>query len=243
MIKKTSSNITIKKNAKPDLDICEMLCDKGLNPKLDKYELTKFINAHTSNLLLGRPGSGKTSLLYSLFKKPLKKCFHTIYLFQPSTSRASMKDKLFDKLPDDQKYEELNFDNLEEVLSRIESSEDENHCIIMDDCGSALKDPACLKMLKQIFQNRRHLHVSIYFLCQTYYSVPKDLRKLFNNLFVFKVAKNELLSIFDELVESKAKYILDISKTVFDNVYNFLFMNVDSQRIFKNWDELIFSEE
>ena len=34
--------ITIKQNRKPNLPVCEMVCDKKINSKLDKYELTKF---------------------------------------------------------------------------------------------------------------------------------------------------------------------------------------------------------
>ena len=47
--------ITIQKNKKPKLKACEMICDKELNSKLNKYELTKFLNAHTTNLLIGKP--------------------------------------------------------------------------------------------------------------------------------------------------------------------------------------------
>ncbi len=105
-------SITIKQNIKPNLSHCEMICDKGLHPKLNEFELTKFMNSHETNLLIGRPGSGKTSLLYSLFKSRslFNKVFHNIYLFQPSHSRASMKDNLFDKIPDNQKFNELTFD-------------------------------------------------------------------------------------------------------------------------------------
>ena len=42
-------SITIKHNKKPNLPICEMVCDKKINPKLDKYELTKFLNCHSTN--------------------------------------------------------------------------------------------------------------------------------------------------------------------------------------------------
>ena len=60
--------ITIIHNEKPHLDHAEMLCDGGLHNKLNNYELTKFLNNHSNNLFIGRPGSGKTSLVYSLFK-------------------------------------------------------------------------------------------------------------------------------------------------------------------------------
>lgn len=240
--------ITIQKNKKPKLKACEMICDKELNAKLNKYELTKFLNAHTTNLLIGKPRSGKTSLLYSLFQSSrcLKKCFHNIYLFQPSHSRGSMKDKLFDKLPDDQKYEELDYESLDEVMDRIKMSDPEhNNCIIFDDMTAYLKDYHVEKLLKELVFNRRHLRTSIFFLCQTYISVPKDLRKLFSNLFIFRVNKNELKLIFEEQIEDKTKVnlISEITKLVFDRPFQFLFINTDTQRFFKNFDELLFKDD
>ena len=135
--------ITIKKNDKPLLKTCEMNCDNKLHKKLDNYELTKFLNNHSTNLLIGKPKSGKTSLLYSFFqsKKLLKKVYHHIYLFQPSHSRSSMRDKLFDVLDEENKIEELTYDNLAEVRDKIkEAEEDENNCIIFDDMTAYLKD-------------------------------------------------------------------------------------------------------
>jgi hypothetical protein len=90
--------------------------------------------------------------------------------------------------------------------------------------------------------NRRHKHVSIYFLCQTYFSIERDIRKLFSNLFIFKVSKQELNTIYDELIEHKKEYIDEIIKIIYDTKYNFMFINTDSQRIFKNWDELIIED-
>ena len=123
--------ISIKHNEKPNLDHAEMLCDGGLHDKLNEYELTKFLNNHSNTCFIGRPGSGKTSIVYSLFKSPkiLRKVFHTVYLFQPSVSRASMKDKLFDMLPANQKFEELSLENLQTVMNRIKTTKNENNCI------------------------------------------------------------------------------------------------------------------
>jgi hypothetical protein len=235
-------SITIRQNDKPNLTVCKMNCDDGLHEKLNTYELTKFLNAHTTTLMVGRPRSGKTSLLYSLFKsnKLMKKTFHNIYVFQPNASRASMKDNIFGKLPDDQLYEELTYENLNEVLNIIKiAGPEENHCIIFDDMTAYLKNKDTLQMLKEMIFNRRHLHLSIYFLVQTWYSVPKDIRKLFNNAFIFKVSKNEMENIFEEVVEQKKELIPAISKIVFSEPYQFLFINIESQRMFKNWDELV----
>jgi adenylate kinase family enzyme len=220
-----------------------MLCDKKLHPKLDDYELTKFLNCHSTNLIVGKPGSGKTSMIYSFMKskKLLAKVYDKIYLFQPEQSRASMKDKLFDQLPEDQKFDELNIENLEYIKDNLD--EDENIAIIFDDMGAYLKNNETKKMLKEFIMNRRHYHMSIYFLCQTYYSIEKDIRKLFSNLFIFKCSRHEMLNITSEMIEQHNDKISDIVKIVYDKPHNFLFINVDSQRMFKNWDELIFNED
>jgi len=230
--------IRIIENEKPKLAECKMLCDVKLDEKLDNYELTSFLNNHSTTLFIGRPKSGKTSLLYSFFKSKriFNKVFDKIFLFQPSTSRASMADKLFDRIPDDQKYEELTLENLMDAENKLG---DGNNVMLFDDMTSSLKNPDILKKLKQLVFNRRHIHLSIFFLVQTWYSVHKDIRKMFSNIFVFKVSKDELGAIWDEVIEYPKEYILPVLKTVYDEPYKFLFVNTDTQRLFSNWDEII----
>lgn len=239
-------SITKKKNEAPSLTTCEMVCDGGLHEKLNNFELTKFLNSHETNLLIGRPASGKTSLLYSFFKSPkiFRKVFHNIYLFQPSHSRASMKDNIFSKIPQEQCYEELNYENLHGVMTTIKGEDKKyNNCVIFDDMTAYLKNPDVKQLLKELIFNRRHLRTTVIFLVQTWYSIEKDIRKLFSNIFCFRVSKQELSTIMDEVVESKAKYMNDIAKVVFDEPYKYLFINVNSQRLFDGFDELIFDEE
>ena len=232
----------LKRNKSPYLEPCKMNCDSGLHKKLDNFELSKFLNCHSTNMLVGAPGSGKTSLAVSFFKSKemLNKVFHNIYLFQPSHSRASMKDNIFDSI--ENKYDELSYENLEEVMNEIKEEDPKYcNCIILDDMGAYLKDKSTKKLLKELIYNRRHLRTSIFFLCQTYLSVEKDIRKLFSNLFVFRVSKKELELIFDEVVEQAKEMVLPISKLVYDKKYNFLFINTDSGRLFKNFDEILIS--
>jgi KaiC/GvpD/RAD55 family RecA-like ATPase len=231
--------IRIKQNKKPNMPICEMICDKELHPKLNEYDLTKFLNCHSTTLIIGKPGSGKTNLLYSFMKskKLLNKCFDKIFLFQPEQSRASMKDKFFDQLPDDQKFDELTIENLDMVDDNLD--EEGNNLIIFDDMTAYLKNNETRKKLKELVMNRRHKHLSIFFLVQTYYSVEKDIRKLFSNIFIFRVSKKEMENIFDEVIETHKSYIPDITKLVFDKPYKYLFVNTDSQRLFSGFDEIL----
>ena len=234
--------ITIKENDKPNLKKCVMRCDVPLDEKLDKYDLTKFLNCHQSTVICGKPQSGKTSLLYSLFKSKhtLKGVYDRVFIFQPTASRASMKDNIFGKLPQEQVFDELTLENLENVFNQLHEG---NNCIIMDDMTSYLKNNEIRKKMKELLFNRRHLHVSIFFLVQTWLSVERDLRKLFNNIIIFKCSKMEMEQVFQEVIESRAKHQDDIVKLIYDAPHEYMFCNLDSQRIFKGFDELMFPEE
>jgi AAA15 family ATPase/GTPase len=149
--------IKIKKNISPNLPICKMVCDGDLSDDLNKYELTKFLNKHSMNLIIGRPGSGKSSLLWSLFKstgknKILKGVYSSIYVFQPAQSQQSMKDNIFSVLPDDQKFNELTYDDLNYVSERIKADSEQGFtsCIIFDDMGAYLKNKDTLKLFKEL---------------------------------------------------------------------------------------------
>ena len=44
-------------------------------------------------------------------------------------------------------------------------------------------------------------------------------------------------------MENKKEIFLNIMKITYDEKHNFLFMNIPSQRIFKNWDEILIKED
>jgi len=234
--------MNLKINKKPKLKVTKMICDDPLHEKLNEYDLSKFLNCHSTNLLIGKPGSGKTSTMTSWFQSKLllKKVYHTIYLFQPSHSTASLKENIFEDLPN--KYDELTYETLNDCLEKIKN-DDSKFCsaIIIDDMTASLKDGDVKKLLKQLIYNRRHLRTSLFFLCQTYLSIERDIRKLFSNIFIFKVSIQELNLIFEEHVEIPKDDITTIRKFVFDEPYNFLFMNTDSSRLFKNFDEILYN--
>jgi len=233
--------MNLKINKKPKLKVTKMICDDPLHEKLNKYDLSKFLNCHSTNLLIGKPGSGKTSTMTSWFQSKLllKKVYHTIYLFQPSHSTASLKENIFEDLPN--KYDELTYETLNDCLEKIKS-DDSKYCsaIIIDDITASLKDGDVKKLLKQLIYNRRHLRTSLFFLCQTNLSIERDIRKLFSNIFIFKVSIQELNLIFEEHVELNKEQITTIRNFVFDKPFQFLFMNTDSSRLFKNFDEILY---
>ena len=87
--------------------------------------------------------------------------------------------------------------------------------------------------------NRRHLKLNIIITAQSYTNIPLDIRKNIQNLILFKPSKKEFEIVFEELLENKKDVCLEIMKTVYDEKHNFLFVNVPTQSMFKNWDSNI----
>ena len=221
-----------------------MNCDDVINEKLLKYPMVKEAFSTTSfNIICGRMGSGKTSLLTSFIKKIFRKCFETIYVFMPSNSRASIENDIYGKnLPAEQLFDTLTFDNISQVYSEIQenSREKYNSLILIDDFQVSLKDPEILKVLQKIITKMRHLRTTIFLLQQNFQALAKPLRELASNLIIFNLGKSQLEKIFDEVIQlDKDKYqqIIDIS---FKDPHDWILINLHKSRnIYKMFDQIL----
>lgn len=241
------NKIIIKENNKPNIEKIRFECDDEIHTKLNQYELTKdFLNKSNTTLFVGRQGSGKTSLMVNIVKKLYKKCFHFIYLFMPHSSRKSLQNNIFDKyLDESQLYEELNEETIEDLYAKLKENSENNYrsLVIFDDVQKALKNNDVLRSLKNIIANQRHLKVCNFLLLQNYFSLDKSLRELANNIIMFKLNKSQTEKIFNESIESAKEKFEQIRNIVFDKPFSFMFINVPSQRIFKEWDEIIYNDD
>lgn len=241
-------NIQIKKNEAPNLKMPKFSVDGKLHDKLDEYDITSLMNRSNFTVFLGRAGSGKTSLLTGFLKTPelFKRVYSKIYVFMPAGSRASMKDSFFDKyVHPNQIYDELTFDNLQEVYDKCQETadEDENSLIIFDDVQKAFRDNTIRKLLLSMINNRRHARLSMWMACQNYKSIEPQVRAGLTDMFIFKINKREMETIFEEQVEQHKDMFLEVLKHVFREPHDFMYINTNSQRIFSNFDELIIPEE
>jgi len=239
--------IRIKHNESPPLKKPSFLCDTKLHNKLDSYEATALINRSQFTVFLGKPGSGKTSLMVSLLDTPqlFKKCFHRIIVFMPSHSRGSLKNNIFEQLPEEQLYDRLDAEAINNVFDQIESNADDGMftLIILDDVQQNLKDKYVAKKLLEIVANRRHLKTSVWLLAQTYKSIPRQIRQVITNLFVFKINKTEMENIFTEQVELFKEHFQRILNKSYTDPHQYLFIDTGSQRLFRGFDEILLEDE
>lgn len=232
---------------KPKLTKIQFNCDEIISEKLKDYGgLCDFINKYNTTLIIGKQGQGKTSLTINIIKKFYRKKFEHVYVFMPHSSRKSIKNNPFDCLDESQLFEELTQENIDALYQviKMNSELDEKSLIIFDDVQKALKDVNVLRSLKNIIANQRHLKVVNLILCQNFFSLDKSLREICNNLFMFNTGKSQLNKIFLECIESDKDKFDDIRKLIFKNNHNWLFINLNSQRIFNdNFDEILYLED
>lgn len=239
--------IDIIKGEDPKLKIPKFVCDKALKTDVPSpYHL--LVDGFKFILFVGRPASGKTSHMISLFKdkRCLRKVWNNVILIMPKTSLNSLKegDNIFKDIDPDKQYEDI--DDIGAVYQQVKkySEDDETSVIIIDDQMSKLKNPAIEKVLTHIVANRRHLKTSIILLTQILERVPLKLRKLTNVVItMYRPSKKELTMTFEEFLEQKEDTAQEIGKLAFQKPFDFLFIDVPSQRLFSNYDEIIIKPE
>jgi len=243
--------IKLIKNKPVKLDIPHFTCDTNcVGEHLKNHPLTELLNVYGFLCVIGRPGSGKTSMTISLItqkaNKIYRKTHHHIIIIMPQNSINSLQKNPFKVLPDENIYNDLDDETINDIYNRVDSysKSNEKTLLFIDDMTASLKKSKfIIDTFKKLVYNRRHLKLNIIITAQSYVNLPLDIRKNIQNLIMFKPAKKELEIVFSELFESKKDRFMDIMRMAYNEKHNFLFLNVPSQRMFKNWDEIIIREE
>ena len=232
---------------KPTLKKVKMNCDEAIDKKLCEYPMIEDCWSHTSfNVIVGKMGQGKTSLITNLVKNVFKRCFNKIYVFIPHNSRVSIDNDIYgNHLPDDQLFDTLTEENLNDVYERLKqtSSDGDHSLLIIDDFQTQLKDPNIIRILAKIITKMRHLRTTIFLLQQNFQSLDKSLRELVSNLIMFNIGKSQLTKVFDEVIQiDKSKYN-DIIDLAFVDRNDWICYNNNSKNMYRMFDKIIIDEE
>jgi DNA replication protein DnaC len=230
---------------KPNLKRVKMNCDDCIDEKLKKYPMCNDLWSNTSfNVILGKMGQGKTSLVTNLIKTVFKRCFNHIIVFIPTTSRESIENDIYGKqLPESDLYDDLTEETLAEVMDKLEenSSNGEFTLLLIDDFQAALKNPNIINILQKIVTRMRHLRTSIFILQQNFQKLSKFLRELVTNVITFNVGKSQLDKLFDEVVQLDKNKYQNLIDLAFQNKNDWIAINVNGSRnIYRMFDKINF---
>ena len=230
---------------KPNLKKVKMNCDDIIDDKMKKYPMIEDLFSRSSfNIIVGKMGQGKTSLLTNLIKTVFKGCFSNIFVFIPENSRSSIDNDIYGRhLPPDTLYNDLNEDNLMEVYERLQeaSANGEFSLLVIDDFQSSLKNPNIIFILQKIITEMRHLRCSIFLLQQNFQALVKKLRELVSNVITFNVGKSQLEKMFDEIIQIDKNKYQELIDICFKNKNDWVAININGARnIYCMFDKIIF---
>ena len=136
--------------------------------------------------------------------------------------------------------DDVTVENLHEVyeIAQANANDEYSTLMIFDDVQKYFKGQN-EKFLLHMINNRRHARLSLWFACQTYNSIPRQVRQGITDMFVFKINKTEMENIFMEQIEQHKERFIEILKFVFQKNHDFMYLNTNSQRLFSNWNELL----
>ena len=202
------------------------------------------------NLIVGPSGSGKTYYLLNSIQKD-NNIIDKTYLYAEDLEEP--KYKLLIK-----KHEKagINFNNdpnafieysnsIDDILPNIEDYNKNRRrkvLIIFDDMIShVMSDKKAQQILKDLFIRCRKLNISLCFLTQSYFSVPKDVRSNCTYYILFKIYNKRKLQNIAIAHSANINYkdFIKIYRDFTKEPYNFLTIDTVNNKLFKNFDETL----
>jgi hypothetical protein len=153
-------------------------------------------------------------------------------------------DELLDELEPEQKYNELNDENITSIIKDIRSQEDfkkEHYLLILDDCLNELPNAISKSKIHQFIISRRHLHCSIVVLTQSYIRVPNLWRRNCNLISFFASNNRKEVQSLIEDINYDADQMMNLIKFSTQEPHSFLTikMGVLKPIFYKKFDRIM----
>ena len=235
--------IRIKENDELRIKKVEMKCDS-------KDDISPILpHSHSCSLIIGQPGSGKTTLIVNLLTQHdmyLKK-FHKVYLFSPSLD--TIKKEIL--ITNGGIFTELKSEDIESILETQKNDDHDPHLealCIFDDFVSYLKrDKSLVLPLERLVLNRRHVFCTIIITGQKYNLIPLSIRSASSHLILFNGVNKERDEIYREWSNLDKPDFDRMCKTVFSIPKAFLYIRRDKdeykEKYCKDFSQITIGEE
>ena len=204
-------------------------------------------------LIIGPSGSGKTNYLLNSIPKD-DNIIDKIYLYakdveEPKyqfliekTEKAGIKN-----LEDKNAFIEYsnNMDDIYDDINDYNKKRKRKMLIVFDDMIShVMSNKKAQQVLKELFIRCRKLNISLCFLTQSYFSLPKELRLNCTHYIIFKLNnKRELQNIaINHSADIDYKYFVKIYRDCTKRPYNFLTIETKQpvdKRFKKNFNDTL----
>jgi len=197
----------------------------------------------------GGMGTGKSTFIANLFKatgknRIYRKVFDNVMYATPKEVFDSEEDHAFKN--HSKVYHDLSQDTFNTIIEQaIKTKDDEgNSCLCIDDFSEQLKNKQTEYNLRKLINKHRHMKLNIVISALNQKALAKSLRSLIDVVILFKPKSMVETENFSQEVfgltkeETKALF-----KFVYDAPYNFLMYNARTHTFYKNFNQLLFTDE
>lgn len=223
----------------------KFVCDQELRNIPEPFPSKQQFNM----VIVGRPGSGKSSLAVALITGKKKgetvyrKKFNHILVMMPQGSLNSMSKNPFESLGYEDIYHSFNYENLNDIYDKLEgwTGNEENTLIYIDDLAAELKSGGkeLEALYKKICYNRRHLRCSIINAVQRFTEIPKSVRSQTSDLIFFKCSKNENFILYDEMLDIPKEKFKTLCEFSFDDKHDNVYVKLNENKYYRNFNEIV----
>ena len=191
-------------------------------------------------MIIGPPGSGKSTLIINLLKHPdlyyLK--FNKVYFITPSGFDGVILSE------DVNWYKTINSVWIKNKIEDVSKSAKipQNVLIIFDDVIAQFKRFENEQFMTDLFYNRRHLfpnvNVSIIIGSQKWNVLPFKFRTTVTGSWIFKVPQSIWAEIEKEIYVSNMKGLKASLPMLWRKKYDFVYVNNENELIFNNFKKI-----
>ena len=237
-------NISEIHNNQYELIVPKFVCDGELVGVPDPFPKN-----HFSMVILGKPGSGKSSLAVSMMtngkklSKVYKKKFNKYFIICPESSLSSMKTNPFNVIDEEDIYHEFDYCTLLDIYEKCtELAEDNRRSLLyIDDMMAEQKGggDAQNNLFLKLLANRRHLRLSVINCVQRLTSIPKSIRAMTSDFIFFKpnnVAESKI--IHSEMVNLTSNEFSDLCNFGFKKKHDNILYKLEDDSFYKNFNKL-----
>lgn len=199
------------------------------------------------SIIVGQPGSGKSSLWQNLLTKYYKNIFDRIYLFTGSIH--TLPDALLNKLSPRRVYDKIDVASLQKIVDKTKETQERTLLILDDNIADINGNKELKSLIKKIVFNRRHIPMYVMLVSQKLREIPLSIRQMADSIFFFNFQnRKEVDALYDDFIQSLErdeykdliKYMLDKNDTGFD----FLYINRHKRdKFYRNFNLLEFKKE